>query len=96
MALFKAAGDDYSFIEGRSGYSADPPVVVDLEGDHYGVLEAPGVAELSGAIHGVLDRWSGRGGVPAPPVPRQRTGDDGRESSALRPPRRRGDAQEDA
>ncbi|MGW3226981.1 non-ribosomal peptide synthetase family protein [Kitasatospora sp. NPDC001095] len=53
VTLFKAAGDDYSFIEGRSGYSAAPPTVVDLAGDHYGVLREHGVAELAAAIREV-------------------------------------------
>ncbi|MER7584820.1 amino acid adenylation domain-containing protein [Kitasatospora sp. NPDC097691] len=50
VTVFKAAGDDYSFIEGSSGYSAAPPAVVDLAGDHYGVLKEHGVAELVAAI----------------------------------------------
>ncbi|GAB7187380.1 amino acid adenylation domain-containing protein [Kitasatospora sp. Ki12] len=50
VTLFKAAGDDYSFIEGSTGYSAAPPTVVDLAGDHYGVLKEHGVAELVAAI----------------------------------------------
>ncbi|MGW4400350.1 non-ribosomal peptide synthetase family protein [Amycolatopsis nivea] len=50
VTIFKAAGDDYSFIEGHSGYSAEPPVVVDLAGDHYAVLKESGVAELAAAI----------------------------------------------
>ncbi|WP_328318654.1 amino acid adenylation domain-containing protein [Streptomyces sp. NBC_00388] len=50
VTLFKAAGDDYSFIEGRSGYSAAPPKVVELTGDHYQVLREHGVAELVRAI----------------------------------------------
>lgn len=50
VTLFKAAGDDYSFIEGRSGFSATPPTVVELAGDHYQVLREHGVAELVRAI----------------------------------------------
>ncbi|GAA0398356.1 amino acid adenylation domain-containing protein [Streptomyces luteireticuli] len=50
VTLFKAVGDDYAFVEGSSGYSALPPAVVDLEGDHYGVLKEHGVAELVSAI----------------------------------------------
>ncbi|MEU1286415.1 amino acid adenylation domain-containing protein [Kitasatospora sp. NPDC005856] len=53
VTLFKAAGDDYSFIEGSTGYSAAPPTVVDLAGDHYGVLREHGVAELAAAIREV-------------------------------------------
>ncbi|MFE7541680.1 amino acid adenylation domain-containing protein [Streptomyces platensis] len=62
VALFKAAGDDYSFIEGRSGYSATPPAVVDLAGDHYSVLKEQGVAELVSAIRSHL-------GIHSPPAP---------------------------
>ncbi|MFE4972271.1 amino acid adenylation domain-containing protein [Kitasatospora sp. NPDC056651] len=53
VTVFKAAGDDYSFIEGSSGYSAEAPTVVELEGDHYGVLRERGVAELAAAIRAV-------------------------------------------
>ncbi|MEV7773887.1 amino acid adenylation domain-containing protein [Kitasatospora sp. NPDC086791] len=53
VTIFKAAGDDYSFVEGSSGYSAAPPAVVDLTGDHYGVLKEHGVAELAAAIRAV-------------------------------------------
>ncbi|MFE4518394.1 amino acid adenylation domain-containing protein [Kitasatospora sp. NPDC056783] len=50
VTIFKAAGDDYSFIEGSTGYSAKAPTVVELAGDHYGVLREHGVAELAAAI----------------------------------------------
>ncbi|MFJ6384146.1 amino acid adenylation domain-containing protein [Kitasatospora sp. NPDC092039] len=53
VTVFKAAGDDYSFIEGSTGYSAAPPTVVDLAADHYGVLREHGVAELAAAIREV-------------------------------------------
>ncbi len=46
ITIFKARGDDYSFIEGRSGYCADAPTVVQLDADHYGLLREPGVSEL--------------------------------------------------
>ncbi|MFB6838406.1 amino acid adenylation domain-containing protein [Streptomyces sp. NPDC056361] len=54
VTIFKASGDDYSFIEGRSGYSAAPPTTVDLDGDHYSVLKEHGVAELVSAIRAHL------------------------------------------
>jgi thioesterase domain-containing protein len=54
VSIFKASGDDYSFIEGRSGYSAAPPAVVGLEADHYSVLREQGVAELVSAIRDQL------------------------------------------
>ena len=56
VTLFKAAGDDYSFVEGSSGYSAAPPRVVDLDGDHYSVLKEQGIAELVSAIRARLGR----------------------------------------
>ena len=51
VTVFRAVGDDYSFIEGRTGWSASAPLVVDLAGDHYGVLKPHGVGELAEAIH---------------------------------------------
>ncbi|MEV6977752.1 amino acid adenylation domain-containing protein [Kitasatospora sp. NPDC093806] len=50
VTVFKATGDDYSFIEGSSGWSAGAPAMVRLAGDHYGVLKEDGVAELAAAI----------------------------------------------
>lgn len=46
VTIFKARGDDYSFLENSSGYSARPPQVIDLDGDHYSVLKKHGVGEL--------------------------------------------------
>ncbi|OJH35067.1 amino acid adenylation protein [Cystobacter ferrugineus] len=46
ITIFKAQGDDYSFIENQSGYSATAPVVMDLEADHYGMLKEPSIGEL--------------------------------------------------
>ncbi|WP_306316237.1 MULTISPECIES: amino acid adenylation domain-containing protein [unclassified Streptomyces] len=48
--IIKAAGDDYSFIEGASGFSATPPTVTALAADHYQVLRRPGVQELAATI----------------------------------------------
>ncbi|MGQ5639010.1 MULTISPECIES: non-ribosomal peptide synthetase family protein [unclassified Streptomyces] len=50
VTIFKAAGDDYSFIESHTGYSATPPAVVELTGDHYSVLKQHGISELATAI----------------------------------------------
>ncbi|TLS45047.1 amino acid adenylation domain-containing protein [Streptomyces montanus] len=50
VTIFKARGDDYSFVEGSSGYSAKPPAIVDLDGDHYSVLKEHGVGELVARI----------------------------------------------
>ncbi|WP_020659187.1 amino acid adenylation domain-containing protein [Amycolatopsis benzoatilytica] len=59
VTLLKATGDDYSFIESATGYSASPPAVVDLAADHYQALREPAVTELAAAIraHTAL-RWS--------------------------------------
>jgi amino acid adenylation domain-containing protein len=46
MTIYKARGDDYSFIESSSGYSSQAPTVVDLDADHYGILKDPGIGEL--------------------------------------------------
>jgi len=54
VTIFKASGDDYSFIEGRCGYSAAPPTMIELNGDHYSVLKERGVAELAAAIRARL------------------------------------------
>ncbi|MFC9330744.1 amino acid adenylation domain-containing protein [Kitasatospora sp. NPDC057015] len=54
VTIFKAEGDDYSFVEGSSGYSAAPPTTVDLAGDHYGVLKPHGVGELAAALRARL------------------------------------------
>ncbi|MEW2067697.1 amino acid adenylation domain-containing protein [Streptomyces sp. NPDC007346] len=50
VTIFKARGDDYSFLEDSSGYSAEPPRVIPLAGDHYEVLKEHGVAELLAGI----------------------------------------------
>jgi thioesterase domain-containing protein/phenylpyruvate tautomerase PptA (4-oxalocrotonate tautomerase family) len=55
ITIFKARGDDYSFLDGSSGYSASTPTVVDLEADHYSMLKAPGIDELATAIRRRLD-----------------------------------------
>ncbi|MEV6779878.1 amino acid adenylation domain-containing protein [Streptomyces syringium] len=50
VTVFRAAGDDYSFIENASGYASAAPRFVDLAADHYGLLRDPGVNELVRAI----------------------------------------------
>lgn len=50
ITIFKAQGDDYSFLDGVSGYSASPPTMVDLETDHYSILKDPDVEELATAV----------------------------------------------
>ena len=54
ITIFKATGDDYSFIDGHPGYSAMAPAVVDLAGDHYEVLKETGITELATAIDRAL------------------------------------------
>ncbi len=51
ITLFKARGDDYSFIENCSGYSSTAPTIINLEADHYGMLKTPGIDELVERIH---------------------------------------------
>jgi thioesterase domain-containing protein/acyl carrier protein len=51
ITIFKAKGDDYSFIESHSGYSQEPPTVINLEVDHYSMLKITGISELVRAIH---------------------------------------------
>jgi amino acid adenylation domain-containing protein len=50
ITIFKATGDDYSFLESSAGYATTAPVVVNLEADHYSLLKDAGVAELIDAI----------------------------------------------
>ncbi|MEU6625318.1 amino acid adenylation domain-containing protein [Streptomyces litmocidini] len=46
VTLFKAEGDDYSFLENATGWSTRPPTVVELDADHYSLLRQPDLAEL--------------------------------------------------
>ncbi|GAA0473065.1 amino acid adenylation domain-containing protein [Streptomyces sp. NPDC046215] len=50
ITLFKAQGDDYSFIENSSDFSAQAPTVITLRTDHYGLLRDPDVDELLQAV----------------------------------------------
>jgi indigoidine synthase len=50
ITIFRARGDDYSFLEEASGYSARPPVFVDIPADHYSLLREPDVNALADAI----------------------------------------------
>ncbi|GAA2965933.1 amino acid adenylation domain-containing protein [Actinokineospora diospyrosa] len=50
ITIFKARGDDYSFLEGASGYAATAPTVVELVADHYSMLKDPDIDELTAAI----------------------------------------------
>ncbi|MEV4431321.1 amino acid adenylation domain-containing protein [Streptomyces sp. NPDC049602] len=46
VTLFKAEGDDYSFLENATGWSTRPPTIVDLDADHYSLLRQPDLTEL--------------------------------------------------
>ncbi|MDX6311513.1 MAG: hypothetical protein QOF44_977 [Streptomyces sp.] len=46
VTIFKAQGDDYSFIESSNGYSAHSPTVFEIEADHYSILKPPHVDGL--------------------------------------------------
>lgn len=61
VTVFRARGDDYSFLENSTGYSATEPTVADLAADHYAILRHPGVDELVRAIHRRLAGGDGRG-----------------------------------
>ena len=50
ITIFKANGDDYSFIESCSGYSEKTPTVINLRVDHYSMLKITGIKELVEAI----------------------------------------------
>jgi hypothetical protein len=56
ITIFKANGDDYSFIESHSGYSQKPPAVVELPVDHYSLLKTTGVGDLAIAIKRKLNQ----------------------------------------
>ncbi|QPB82378.1 amino acid adenylation domain-containing protein [Pseudoalteromonas rubra] len=48
--IFKAQGDDYSFLENIPGYAEDETRTIHLEADHYALLKHPGVEELFDCI----------------------------------------------
>ena len=48
--IFKAQGDDYSFLESTPGYSERDTQTVHLQADHYALLKHPGVEELYAGI----------------------------------------------
>jgi amino acid adenylation domain-containing protein len=51
ITIFKARGDDYSFIENSSGFLPQSCCVVELKSDHYSVLKHPDIEELVQRIH---------------------------------------------
>jgi amino acid adenylation domain-containing protein len=56
ITIFKANGDDYSFIESRSDYSEKMPTVINLRVDHYSMLKITGISELVRAINMMLGK----------------------------------------
>jgi len=46
VTIFKARGDDYSFLETCSGFTRRQPDVIALATDHYSLLKAPHLREL--------------------------------------------------
>ncbi|WMX45778.1 alpha/beta fold hydrolase [Streptomyces roseicoloratus] len=56
VTIFKAQGDDYSFLEHTTGWSTRPPTVVELSADHYSLLRAPDLKELVKQIRYRLGR----------------------------------------
>ncbi|MER7515091.1 amino acid adenylation domain-containing protein [Streptomyces sp. NPDC126499] len=56
VTIFKARGDDYSFLETATGWSKRPPTAVELDADHYSLLRAPDLRELVKKIRYRLGR----------------------------------------
>lgn len=50
ITIFKATGDDYSFIENSDGFSVSEPKIINLAADHYSMLAEAGVNELATEI----------------------------------------------
>ncbi|GAX38316.1 amino acid adenylation domain-containing protein [Nodularia sp. NIES-3585] len=50
ITIFKAAGDDYSFIENSGGYFKKTPTIINLRVDHYSMLKITGISKLVSAI----------------------------------------------
>lgn len=50
IVIFKAAGDDYSFIESAENFADREPEIVALAADHYEVLREHGIGELANSL----------------------------------------------
>ncbi|MEW5290901.1 amino acid adenylation domain-containing protein [Erwinia papayae] len=46
VTIVKAQGDHYSFLDNASGFSLQPPTLIELNVDHYAVLKSQGIDEL--------------------------------------------------
>lgn len=57
IRLFKAAGDNFSFLEEATRMLAEPAPVHALAADHYELLKPGGVAELAAAIRRHVPAW---------------------------------------
>jgi amino acid adenylation domain-containing protein len=71
ISIFKAAGDDYSFIESAGTFAERAPRIVTLSEDHYAVLQEQGVDELASALYHAtydpsLDQTSDAGASASP------------------------------
>jgi acyl-CoA synthetase (AMP-forming)/AMP-acid ligase II/thioesterase domain-containing protein/phenylpyruvate tautomerase PptA (4-oxalocrotonate tautomerase family)/acyl carrier protein len=54
VTVFRASGDERSFIEDGAEHLPEPPAVIDLDADHYRVLKRPGLAELVSTLRARL------------------------------------------
>ncbi|MET9418439.1 thioesterase domain-containing protein [Streptomyces klenkii] len=68
ITVFKAQGDDYSFIENSDAFSTQPPTMVTLQADHYSLLRDGGVDELLQTMRHLLRLDTGNTEVPVPQV----------------------------
>lgn len=50
ITIFKADGDDYSFLESHSEYFKKTPTIINLKVDHYSLLKITGISKLVSAI----------------------------------------------
>ncbi|MGD8112549.1 amino acid adenylation domain-containing protein [Vibrio sp. TRT 17S01] len=51
VSVYRAQGDDYSFLEQNRDFSVIPLRLVDLDSDHYQLLKATGVGELTQRLY---------------------------------------------
>ncbi len=56
ITIFKAKGDDYSFLETVHGYSSNLPTIVNLRGNHYQILKEPFIDELVEMLSWIVDQ----------------------------------------
>lgn len=56
ITIFKAQGDDYSFLENSSQFSVIPPRMIELETDHYNLLKTGGIDDLVAQIEKITNQ----------------------------------------